>query len=186
MKVPYSKMLSFILSGHKLLYPHLFEGELGFSFENYIKSELHLQTVPDVYGRDILQYYGALKYLRGDESQRQACVAVLKYFYQDMGNMICNVLKDDPKKNVRITIDCRINRYVEIPTKRISLKEVVIDLEYVMTGESSAIKNSFATSIFAKFDPGFLDNLVPNELLALASILTHYAHSPETYLLEVT
>ena len=54
------------------------------NFEQYVKSQLHLNVVHDLFDRDILMYAKALDYLKGDKKQEQVAKEVLFWFYEDV------------------------------------------------------------------------------------------------------
>lgn len=188
MIVPYSQYMGFIISGFRPLYVHLFNNDLTFTFENYVKSQLHLQVVPDLYNRDIFTYAKALEYLRGNDQYLLECSYVLKYFYQDMTNMICNLLKVSPDIESKISVVSGLGRNSKIPTKKVELAKVVSQLDSSMSGSSyvSDDETIYSDGVFVKFTYDEVDKLKPNNLLALASILLYYGNdSTETYVVEV-
>lgn len=60
------------------------------SYSNYVKSQMHLCIVEDLFGRSLFDYAGALKYLNGFKSYRVQAEKVLRYFYTDMSAFLVN------------------------------------------------------------------------------------------------
>jgi hypothetical protein len=186
MIIPYTQMMGFIVNGYKPVYTHYFNRELTFTFENYVKSQLHLQVVTELYGRDIFQYNNALKYLRGEDKFVLDCSEVLRFFYQDMTNMLCNVLKKNPDLNTKVMIVSDLGRPSQIPSKKVSLSDVVEELQESMHGSGDSKSTIYSDGIFVKFGYDELDSLKANELLALSSVFLYYgSNSAETYVVEV-
>jgi hypothetical protein len=174
----------FIVSGVKPIHMHFFNRDLTFTFENYVKSQLHLQIVSDLYGRDIFVYKKALDYLRGKDQFLYECSLVLKYFYQDMANMLCNVLRTELDISPCIKIETSLGRESKIPKKQLVLQDIVAELKGVLENGDST--DGFSIGVFAQFNYEELERLEANDLLALASILLYFGNnSEETYIVEV-
>lgn len=69
------------------------------SFSEYVKSQIHLNVVGDLYGRRLQEYVQANHYIRGEKSYLEQAKAVLRYFYRDVAQFLIN----NPK-NVRMGI----------------------------------------------------------------------------------
>lgn len=72
---------------------------LKISYSDYIKSQLHLNIVTNLFGRPIHLYKKAYDYLAGDIRHVKTAQKVLEYFYED----IINFLKYN-KHNVKIEL----------------------------------------------------------------------------------
>jgi hypothetical protein len=167
-------MSGFIISGYKPLYTHYFDRDYTFTFENYVNSQLHLDIIPRLYQRDPYNYLKALKYLGGKTEYADECGKVLKYFYTDMTNMLCNVLKKNPEINNRISIVVDIPRNGDFPVLSVNLDDTIMELrELIDTGSSSA-PGGIGPGVFTLFNSVEMSRLVPNETLALASILSYH------------
>lgn len=59
-------------------------------FSSYVKSQIHLCIVSDLYGRSILDYVDAAKYLNGYKAYVKSAERVLHYFYEDMSRFLIN------------------------------------------------------------------------------------------------
>lgn len=186
MIVPFNQFLIFIVVGVKPFRMETFrDRELTFTFENYVKSQLHLQTVTEIYGRDINLYLNTLNYLRGQDKYLYECSQVLKYFYADMTNMMCNVLRSDYANRTKIEIKVDLPRNTQLPKKVVKLSEVVEELREVLEGRTDG-KDFISTGIFTRFQYNELAKLEPSGLLALASIFQYYGNdSDQTYVVEV-
>lgn len=184
MKVPYDKMLCLLSVEYRPNYTSVFEQDLTFTFEEYVKSQLHLNVMAALHGRDLFTYSRALKYLRGETEYLVECNMVLKYFYQDMANMICGLLKASPGTKARITIESDLVFSDRFSVKRIKLSQVVDELKKSI--ETGQAVGTFSVGILARFRYGELDKIVPNDLLATASIFSYYGNdSQEPCLVEV-
>jgi hypothetical protein len=176
-------MSGFIISGYKPLYTHLFNRDLTFTFENYVKCQIHLPIIPDIYGRDIYDYVKALKCIKGSSQYREECGKVLIYFYKDMMEMLCSLLKRNPdiKVNINIAVE---TKSLGFPVAHVSLSSVAKDLSNLLEyGDLS--ESVIGAGIFTKFTYQEMDKLVPNKALALASILYQYSNGQEATILEV-
>lgn len=186
MIVPFSHMSGFIISGYKPLYPHYFDRDLTFTFENYVKCQLHLDIMPALYQRDLYLYLKAFKFLSGDDSYFAECGQVLRFFYQDTADMLCNVLKKNPNINTRIYVQTRFNRRTGFPSVQVELDSVVSELREILDSGDSSTIIGFGAGIFSKFNLSEISRLVPNENLALASVLLYYTNNEiEPTILEV-
>ena len=186
MLVPFNCMNGFLVCGYKPLYTHLFDKDLVFTFENYVKSQLHAPLMTEIYQRDAISYLKALKFLSGGDEYFRDCSRVLKYFYKDIADMVCSVLKQNPKIDIRIMLQVEFNRPTEFTHISVELSSVINDLiETFKTFEVREL-SLLSTSIFVRFNPNELESLVPNQMLALASVLSHYTTSDaEPVVLEV-
>lgn len=173
-------MSGFIISGYKPLYTHLFENDLVFTFENYVKCQVHLPLIIDLYGRNVYDYVKTLKHLEGSSSHKEECGKVLLFFYRDMMEMLCSVLKKNPtlNTNIRIQVD---SRNLNFPVAHVRLSTVLSDLKTMLDyGDSS--NSVIGAGIFTKFTYSEVSNLVPNKALALASVLFRYSGMEATTL----
>jgi hypothetical protein len=162
--------------------------ELTISFEEYVKCEIHLPGLTQIYtDRDVYEYKRAYEYLfKGYDKYLLDCSKVLKYFYEDLTNVFCNVLRQNPLIETNFSIDCQVRRETKMLYKSISLPEVVRDLRGALEEGRELPDDSIAGSILAKFDYEELGKLKPTALLALSSVLYYYSKSSEDiYLIEV-
>lgn len=190
MKIPYNYMSNFLQVGMRAnpLRSLAFNRDLTFSFEEYVKSEIHLPGLTQIYSdRDIFEYNGSFEYLfKGKDEYVLDCAKTLRYFYEDMTNVLCNVLRQNPLIDSNITIDCRVSRETKIPYKKIALSEVLEELRSVLEDGKDFAEASIAGSILLKFSYEEFDKLKATRLLALASVLFYYSQSSDDiYLIEV-
>lgn len=77
---------------------------LSFKFSEYVKSQLHLNVVTDLYNRSIMDYAYAYSYLGGDYTKESYAIKVLEYFYNDLTYFLINN-KFDIKSEVDVDIE---------------------------------------------------------------------------------
>ena len=78
------------------------ENSLSINFIEYVKSQLHVNIVSDLFGRDIFCYLNAYKFLKGDYLLEGEALKVLHYFYEDIANFLIN-------NPVNMKMDLKIN-----------------------------------------------------------------------------
>lgn len=61
---------------------------LKIAYSDYVKSQLHLNIVTDLFDRPIIQYKKANDFINGDIRFRKAALKVLEYFYTDVINFL--------------------------------------------------------------------------------------------------
>lgn len=94
-KLPYERFDQLVLiaaSKHPIQQIQLTTQQLELSYEEYVKSQLHLNVTSDLFNRKMVDYHNALLFLRGDESKKNSALVVLRYFYQD----VCSFLANNP------------------------------------------------------------------------------------------
>lgn len=64
--------------------------QLVVRFSSYVKSQIHLCIVKDLFGRSIIDYINAARYLQGYRIYRENAEKVLRYFYEDMSRFLIN------------------------------------------------------------------------------------------------
>ncbi len=72
---------------------------LNIAYSDYVKSQLHLNIVTDLFNRSVIQYKKANDFLNGDVRFKKSALKVLEYFYED----IINFLKYN-KYNIKLTL----------------------------------------------------------------------------------
>lgn len=92
-------------------------------FSNYVKSQIHLCIVEDLFGRSIIDYINAAKYLQGYKMYRESAEKVLKYFYADMSRFLINNLYDVLFK---VVVD------VDFDTESVNVGEVKAEFERLL------------------------------------------------------
>lgn len=90
--VRYNELLRFLLSQQFIFRDKIdinCSGKLSVSYEDYIKCNIHLNTVSLFHkDRDIIDYYKSKKYLEGNTRYREEARRVLSYFYRDMSSLL--------------------------------------------------------------------------------------------------
>lgn len=64
--------------------------ELRIRFSEYVKSQIHLNIVEDLYKRSVSEYAKALYYLNGNGMYKDTAEKVLEYFYRDLAAFLIN------------------------------------------------------------------------------------------------
>lgn len=78
------------------------ENSLSINFIEYVKSQLHVNVVSDLFNRDIFCYLNAYKFLKGDYLLEGEALKVLHYFYEDIANFLIN-------NPINVRVDLQIN-----------------------------------------------------------------------------
>lgn len=78
------------------------ENSLSINFIEYVKSQLHVNVVSDLFDRDIFCYLNAYKFLKGDYLLEGEALKVLHYFYEDIANFLIN-------NPINVRVDLQIN-----------------------------------------------------------------------------
>lgn len=63
---------------------------LQIRYSDYVKSQLHLNIVSDLFNRSSMIYKNALDYINGDNTCESSAETVLQYFYEDILNFLLN------------------------------------------------------------------------------------------------
>lgn len=100
-KITFEYLLGIFIVGHAkfqmcLMNPaHLGTNKISIDYEDYIKSNLHLDVISDFYNKDersIYQYYNARKFLTtSDARYRDDAVSVLKFMLEDIASYLIKV-----------------------------------------------------------------------------------------------
>lgn len=114
--------------------------ELIVNFENYVKSQVHLNFTKDLFGRSLVRYVGALRFLRTNCTiyQEDACLA-LRWFYGDMANFLLHNLND-------ISLCVQVSEKMDLPVQEYSLKEVQNQLQTIQNDCSAEKIQTFPYS----------------------------------------
>lgn len=93
-------IVSFSGSNRKILSEFcVHEKELLIDFSEYVKSQLHVNIVTDLKGRNITDYLNVYKFLNNEMFYTHSMLVVLRYFYDDIANFLIN----NPA-NVKVTL----------------------------------------------------------------------------------
>lgn len=168
MIVSFSRITGLVLGEYALLYKSLFEEDMTLTFHNYVKSQVHLPILPDLYGRDVLAYLETLKYIAGESKDVVSCEKVLRFFYQDMFSMLCNAIKSSPDIEITIWVQAEIPGDNHFPVITRSLDEVKLELEELLADPD---KDTPYAGVFYNFSAKERLTLRPSNALAMASIL---------------
>lgn len=90
-------------------------GEITIRFSEYVKSQVHLNVVHGLYGRDLREYVETLFFLEGKTSYEESALKVLRYFYLDLSGFLINNAND-------------VNLIVEVDTNYFNLPKVKYNL----------------------------------------------------------
>lgn len=183
MIVPYDHLAGPVLSGYRLLYNYLFTTDMTFTFENYVKSQVHLPILPDLHNRSPYTYLNALGYISHKSTDPTACIEVLRYYYSDLLNMLVNILKKNPEPTITIVVEALIPEDNYFPVLTRSLPEVRDILEQLLDNPEMETPYS---AVLALFSTKELAELKPTNVLAMAGILSQLVHVDKSpVLLEV-
>ena len=185
MDIQYNQMNAFILNSYKLTYSKVLECEPKISFENYIKSQLHSNVVTNLYNRDIILYFKALKFIEQDEEDYfDAYKEVLKMYYTDIGNSMIKSIcylghdfgiieKNIPKSEFLDVVEVDIQKIVDDLTDILVSNKMVYnsDIDYLEILKEIPLKD--------------LKDLKPSRLLAESIVYKHYGSLEHAYRLEV-
>lgn len=172
-EVPYTHYFFYVLGARKIVRPDQFKGELTFTLDNYIKSQIHLQVVRQLFGRDIMKYKYALDYLEGDDSRLYEFSLVLRYFYQDHADMLCNIVRANFPDPPKVNVSTKVNRNVDLANTSVSMSDIKLELSDLLGGNLRD-DAPFGLGIISKFDQKDIPTLQSSDLLALASICWYY------------
>lgn len=84
--------ISSVRIDNRILDRLLVTDELYIRFSDYVKSQLHLNLVSDLYHRDVGEYFNAYQYIAGNEGYYKDCLHVVHYFYHDIAHFLINNL----------------------------------------------------------------------------------------------
>lgn len=184
MMIPFRKMFPYLSSIYTKDYIQKFSGELTFGFLPYVKSQVDVDILSDYYSRDILDYIHSLRFIKGSEDKKVHCDRVLRFFYEDMANMICSVILYDPSviNKCTISIDTVFPNCVVYKTKQVILedtKKILLD-----SIRLEVVRDTGVGEVLLKMK-GAINTLEVSDMLALACILYSASKAPEVYRLEV-
>lgn len=92
--------------------------ELRIRFSEYVKSQVHLNVVHGLFGRQLREYVETLRFLDGRPVYRETAERVLRYFYSDISDFLIN--------------NCNaVDVYMEVDTPNFSVPTVAIDLRCI-------------------------------------------------------
>lgn len=184
MNIPYQQMNCLIVNSYKPVYPLYFQTEsFNFKLEEYIKSQLHLNVMPNLFQRDLRDYHRCLLYTRGDDRYFGDFCKVLRYFYTDIANMI---LKVNPEVEILdVTVDVTLSRETKLESKIINIHDIVNDTAFILKGEYERVKFKALSESLDTLSFKTISTLQPTPVVALALLLLHYSRSEELVLLEV-
>lgn len=165
MVIQYNEMAGFIISAYKPLYTSLFNEHLVFTFENYVKCQMHMPALSiDLFDRDIYTYFDVYEFLQGNNRKLDSCVEVLDYFYKDLHKMIVEILKRKPELPYRIDAVTELPYATELAVKTYSLEEEREKIQAALNLETNE-------EILLDFSESEIKQLVASDMLCMASIL---------------
>jgi len=185
MDVAFNKMFPYISSGYTGEYINKFYGELTFGFVAYTKSQIDVDVVSDLYNRNIFEYYGAYKYFKGDNTKKDNCTQVLKFFYEDIASMICSVISTNPDvvNECSVKINTVFPNCSDYEVHKVFLADTKEKWQLAL--KRQIVSDPGISAALLKIKGSVLADLEPSDMLATASILMAAAKSPDIYRLEV-
>ena len=186
MKVPFIQVNPFILNSFQVLYTHIIAMEPQISLLNYVKSQLHVNIVSQLFGRTIITYNGAYDYLIEEGENVRDFKTVIRWYYKDLANF---VLKDIEYLGNDFSILAEAN----IPMKdleysEISLRQVVKDLQIILVEKKPVAKDAMQFNYFEYMNIIPLEvreNLKPSFILAEALVMAYLAKQSDIRILDI-
>lgn len=186
MKIPFTQVNPFIVNSFEVLYTHIIAMEPQISLLNYVKSQLHVNIVSQLFGRPILAYNNSYLYLTGNGENLKDFKTSIHWYYEDLSNF---VLKDIEYLGNDFSILAGAN----IPMKdleysEISLRAVVKDLEIILLDKRPIPSESMQFNYFEYMNVIPLEireNLKPSHILAEALAMAYLAKQSETRILDI-
>lgn len=155
-------------------------GEITIRFSEYVKSQVHLNIVHGLCGRDLREYVETLFFLEGKTSYEESAIKVLRYFYSDLSGFLIN-----NANNIDLIIEVD-TEYFNLPKVKYSLVELGEELRQGFLEVESgilAIKNwKYASVLDYVKDTQDLRNKFVS--YALASVLKEHSCSDEMKIVE--
>lgn len=103
------------------------------TFSDYVKSQLHLNIVTQLYKRKFSEYVKAFYYLEGDSAYKEDIERVLYYFYSDMSSFLINN-PNDIKLHLKVDVDIGQDYEVDISDLKQRLQNS--NLNSIVTGSN--------------------------------------------------
>ena len=137
--------------------------EFSVQFSQYVKSQVHLNIITDLYSRNMSEYVKTLHYLNGDLSYKDDAKRVLSYFYQDMAHFLVN---NPENVKLRIIVDTQIGKDVHV-----NLDSIISEFRRVLNDASKESLESFQYSFIFDDVDNLEDALTKIDSYVLAAVL---------------
>lgn len=144
------------------------------SFSNYVRSQIHLCIIEDLFNRNLFEYAGALKYIHGFKAYRKEACQVLRYFYQDMSKFL---IKNPENIFLKVIVD------VDFPAESINILQVKNQFTELMSHRSDDSFferiSKFRYASIIDYSGGRHDPLTKIDSYVVAAVLQEQAESKE-------
>lgn len=156
MDVLYERMMQLFLIAHSdspvVKSFSVREGMLTIRYSEYVKSQIHLNTVSGFYSshkeRNIFEYAKALEYLEGNTSSLDAARMVLSYYYEDMSRFML-------RNKEEIALEVLVDSDLDIPTEEVSFSGVkgsILDIISCAVSGNPAIRDAISDKSIAMLE----------------------------------
>lgn len=155
-------------------------GSLKIRFSEYVKSQVHLNVVHGLFGRQLKEYVETLWFLNGHMVYRDVAKNVLRYFYSDLSDFLvnnCNAI------DLSVVVD---TNYFGCPSIHVDLEKLREDFQKesssIVRGDIKLKNWRFAKALdYAK---DYEDLKMKAGSYAFAVLLKDYSKSTELVLIE--
>lgn len=153
------------------------------AFSDYVKSQLHLNTITEIFSRDLSDYAKTLHFLQGDAKYVDEACKVLRYFYTDLAGFLINNLEDI---QLSVVVDADFGEdlpeeFVDV----IAVRSQLLDLVSDDCSEEELITKLSSCKYSAILDSAENDVVEKQNSYALAAILSDLAKQDQLKILRM-
>lgn len=150
---------------------------LGVSFENYVKSQVHLNLANNLYGRPLFYYVNSLRFLQTKNPKyRKDTESVLRFFYQDLAHFLI-------KNTSNVILELDVNVPLDLTVVSYDLAQIKRDALAILDNVSYDAISEFEFADIFDFAKSVDDAVAKMDSYALASVLLKESESKELHLL---
>ncbi len=149
--------------------------DISIDFFDYVKSQVHLNLVDDLYRRPLQEYVKAMRFLNsGDACYKESALRVLRYFYHDMGRFLVKCEND-------IQFFIQVPDSLGLPVMEYNVTEVRKELFAVIEKPSAEALKKFRFSQLLKLVNSKDELLCKMNSSVVAAILVREESSSELH-----
>lgn len=153
--------------------------EIDVDYEDYVRSQVHLNLVTGLYGRTLGQYVNALRYCVGKEPGcRDNALEVLRYFYSDMAYFLI-------KNSNNIKFSATVKTSLDIPDIYYDYQKVQSDLLEVAENVTVETLRQYQFSWVFDYVDSMEDLKTKIDSYTMAVILMHESRTASLQRVEV-
>ena len=153
--------------------------EIDVDYEDYVRSQVHLNLVTGLYGRTLGQYVNALRYCAGKEPGcRDNALEVLRYFYSDMAYFLI-------KNSNNIKFSATVKTSLDIPDIYYDYQKVQSDLLEVAENVTVETLRQYQFSWVFDYVDSMEDLKTKIDSYTMAVILMHESRTASLQRVEV-